>query len=267
MTKLLLTGIAALFLATGTAYSIEYQGKLPKPVQRLPSYPPVVCVAPNWAAEPCEDRQPRYWLAALSDFFKWLEWTKTNWLGTILVDYRPWDGTWPGPPTVPIYTTVIHDEPGGTVMQHEIRFRKLAESGDNVEIRGSCMSACTLVVAYVPKERLCFGEHGKLMFHQVRILKQGTKQGVKQDPKDWSFETTQTYLLGTQAMVAKYPQDIQMWIKDHGGADDLPGDTPYHWLTLYAGELWNMGYRKCEEPEELAVPMTIIKSTKMGTGG
>src|SRR5262249_13367886 len=93
MTKLLLTGIAALFLATGTAHTIEYQGKLPKPVQRLPSYPPVVCVAPNWAAEPCEDRQPRYWLAALADFFKRLD---SSWLGTALVNIPPpWDGKWP----------------------------------------------------------------------------------------------------------------------------------------------------------------------------
>src|SRR5215831_4474490 len=96
MKKTLLTGIAALFLATGTAHTIEYQGKLPKHVQQLPHYPPVVCVAPNWATESCEDRQPRYWVAALSDFFKWLDWTKTNWLGTVLVDIPPpWDGKWP----------------------------------------------------------------------------------------------------------------------------------------------------------------------------
>src|SRR5215813_9172885 len=97
MKKLVLASAAVLFLATGIAHAIEYQGKLPKPVQRLPSYPPVVCVAPNWAAEPCEDRQPQYWAAALSDFFKWLDWTKTNWLGTALAfdQPRPWIGKWP----------------------------------------------------------------------------------------------------------------------------------------------------------------------------
>jgi hypothetical protein len=86
--------IAALFLATGIAHAIEYQGKLPKPVQRLPSYPPVVCVAPNWAAEPCEDTQPRYWLAALAEFFERLN---QSWLGTALTFDRPqsWSGEWP----------------------------------------------------------------------------------------------------------------------------------------------------------------------------
>jgi len=38
MKTLLLAGVAALFLAKGTAHTIEYQGKLPKPVQKLPGY-------------------------------------------------------------------------------------------------------------------------------------------------------------------------------------------------------------------------------------
>jgi hypothetical protein len=61
--KLLLTGVAALFLAMGAAHATEYQGKLPTPVQKLPEYPPVVCVAPNWATEPCENRQPKMLLS------------------------------------------------------------------------------------------------------------------------------------------------------------------------------------------------------------
>src|SRR6516225_4539797 len=57
MKTTLLASIAVLFLATGTAHAVEYQGNLPKPVQKLPAYPPVVCVATNWALEWCEDRQ------------------------------------------------------------------------------------------------------------------------------------------------------------------------------------------------------------------
>ena len=57
MKKLLITGVAMLSLATGTAHAIEYQGNLPKPVQKLPAYPPVACVATNWTVEECEDRQ------------------------------------------------------------------------------------------------------------------------------------------------------------------------------------------------------------------
>ena len=51
-------------LAATLFYSIAHaqQGNLPTPVQKLPAYPPVVCVAPNWATyftEPC-------WSAALT---------------------------------------------------------------------------------------------------------------------------------------------------------------------------------------------------------
>ena len=98
-TRILIAGIAVLLLATGTAHTIEYQGKLPKPVQRLPSHPPVVCVAPNWATEPCEDRQPRYWLAALADFLEGLKWLETSWYGSITLnwtsEWTKWDGRWP----------------------------------------------------------------------------------------------------------------------------------------------------------------------------
>jgi len=103
MKKTLLAAIAALsVLSASAAHATEYQGNLPKPVQKLPAYPPVVCVAPNWATEPCEARnEARDMLQGLWDFLKWLKWTETNWLGTILVDYRPWDGTWPKHPSEP----------------------------------------------------------------------------------------------------------------------------------------------------------------------
>jgi hypothetical protein len=69
----------------------------------------------------------------------------------------------------------------------------------------------------------------------------------------------------------------------------------YYYWRIYAADLWAMGYRKCEpgpdpnsqeqresrandweewrksneppDPNQVPIPMTIIKSTKMGTGG
>src|SRR5262245_63650706 len=57
MKKPLLVGVTALFLVAGTAHATEYQGNLPKPVQKLPAYPPVACVAPDWSVKSCGDRQ------------------------------------------------------------------------------------------------------------------------------------------------------------------------------------------------------------------
>src|SRR5262245_18549010 len=61
-------------------------------------------------------------------------------------------------PFGPLDKTFLGRGRGGRVDQHIERWRALAASGDDVEIRGSCVSACTLVLAYIPKERLCFSQ-------------------------------------------------------------------------------------------------------------
>jgi len=40
----------------------------------------------------------------------------------------------------------LRDEPGGEYWEHWNRFKAIADSGDLVEIRGACLSACTLVM-------------------------------------------------------------------------------------------------------------------------
>jgi hypothetical protein len=208
MKTTLLASIAVLFLATGTAHAVEYQGNLPKPVQKLPAYPPVVCVATNWALEWCEDRQtplPRpNPLRALAKHIP----AKTK--------------------------TVLYNEPGGDYWEHWRRFKALADSGDDVEIRGACASGCTLVTVHVPSDRLCFGEGASLQFHVARDAKTGTP----------SPEFTQ------DKMVNQYPQDIRAWITAKGGVEKM--NIQQMW-KLDASELWDMGYRKCE-PE---LPATL----------
>jgi hypothetical protein len=271
MKKALLAGVAALLmLSASAAHATEWQGNIPKPVGKLPPYPPIVCVTPNWTPEPCENRQPN-WLKALGELFKWLEWlewTKTNWLGTVIFDVpRPWDGKWPR------LTTVLRYEPGGVLHEHEKRWWDLARSGDDVEIRDMCASACTMIMAYVPRERMCFGERSALLFHASRNA----------TDKMISVSTT-------VRMFYSYPKDIQEWLRERGGL--AVGD-----VVALAKDLWAMGYRKCgpdlheqeiwkekdrkaeeawkewqktfepPDPNEVPIPMTIVKSTKMGTGG
>jgi len=49
MKKLLLAGIAVLSVLYASAAA--QQGNLPTPVGKLPPYPPIVCVTPNWTPE------------------------------------------------------------------------------------------------------------------------------------------------------------------------------------------------------------------------
>jgi hypothetical protein len=216
MRKLLLAGTATLLLLAEAA---AQQGNLPKPVQKLPAYPPVICVATNWAFESCEDRQ------------------------TPLPQPNPLRAFGRAIESPPRLKTVLYDEPGGMIAEHWQRWMKLAGSGDDVEIRGACVSACTLIIAHIPSDRLCFGENASLQFHPSR------------DPKTGEPDVSNA-LGSTQWMINQYPQDIRLWIKNKGGWEKMALGQMW---TLDASELWRMGYRKCE-PEELPVPMTIRKS-------
>jgi hypothetical protein len=208
MKKLLLTFLV--FMAAWPA-NAGMQGNLPTSVQKLPTYPPVVCVAANWETETCESRQ------------------------TLLPRPNPLRALGRA---VERPKTLLYDEPGGDYWEHWNRFRALAQSGDDVEIRGSCASGCTLIMVHVPSDRLCFGEYASLKFHVAR------------DPK--SGEPNMAFT--QQRMVNQYPQDIYWWIKVKGGVEKM---TIEQMWTLDASELWRMGYRKCA-PEEAPAPMTKI---------
>jgi hypothetical protein len=128
--------------------------------------------------------------------------------------------------------TVIYNDRGGNLNFYSARWRALAESGSDVEIRGACMSACTTIMVYVPHDKFCFGKEASLTFHM----------NVDQ--------TTGKPAVGaTKWMLDEFPEDIRTWIENKGGIEKMTMDG---W-TMTAPELWAMGYRKCE-PE--APPMT-----------
>src|SRR5262249_8334658 len=91
-------------------------GKLCWPVE------PVTCLRPDGTAERCESRQ------------------------VPLPRPRPEDA----PAPVPIPKTALYYEPGGIIRDQIERWQRIAQSDNDVEIRGECMSACTLIMAYVP---------------------------------------------------------------------------------------------------------------------
>jgi hypothetical protein len=68
---------------------------------------------------------------------------------------------------------VVNNDWGGKLNEYRARWQQVADAGNPVEVRGWCVSGCTLVAAYIPKERLCFRENAALFFHQVRTLETG----------------------------------------------------------------------------------------------
>jgi hypothetical protein len=221
----LFVGVALLALCVTHAQA--QQGNLPKPVQALPAYPPIVCVTPKWEREPCESRKdPVKELGdALKEFFEFLDWAKTTWLIIAFQSDQPgtWNGVWPA------QKVVLHRGPGGLITEHVKRFQELAQSGDSVEIRGPCFSACTLIVAYVPKERVCFDEFASLNFHHAGGMK--------------VYFSNAEAVAATRWMFQRYPPNIRDWLNAQGGIEKIPS---IGWWTLDAPALWEMGYRKCE---------------------
>jgi hypothetical protein len=158
----------------------------------------------------------------LKPLWEFLRWAETNWLGTALEYDKPgaWNGVWPNS------RMVFNFERGGVIKEHVERWQELARSGADVEILGPCFSACTMIVAYVPKERLCFGVFASLQFHLA-----------------WDRETGKTSLDASLWMLKLYPREIYDWIMEMGGVASM---TIQDFWELRAPTLWQMGYRKCK---------------------
>ena len=122
--------------------------------------------------------------------------------------------------------TVVGYDPGGSIREYDQHWRAVAAAGGLVVIRGSCRSACTLVVARVPRGRICFAGTAALQFHQARN------------------DDGQPATDATRWMIGSYPEDIRGWIMGRGGAAAIPLHS--YW-TLTAQELWHMGYGKCAD--------------------
>jgi hypothetical protein len=216
-------------------------------VQKLPAYPPVVCVAPDWKTESCDNRsepkKPIGWRCGdvIIDFS-----TKKSFSESYVPDiwtfkfkglkdpnpefvWGPKDElTLNGRACVLRYAeeTIIQDDFGGVINEYVDRWRRLAAQGGEVKVLGKCSSACTLITAYIPKNRLCFGQNASLSFHQAR-----------------NPETNSPSLNVTTWMIRSYPDDIRNWLLAHGGIEKMPQLNSF-WM-VHAYELWDMGYRKC----------------------
>jgi hypothetical protein len=62
----------------------------------------------------------------------------------------------------------IVSSPGGAVDAYLEVFARVRQSGERVVIDGPCLSACTLVLSTIPRNRICVTRRAVLGFHVVR---------------------------------------------------------------------------------------------------
>jgi len=99
--------------------------------------------------------------------------------------------------------TRIAGDMGGPIGEYLLMFAAIRDSGEQVMIDGRCFSACTLVTALIPNNKICITERAMLGFHA-----------------GW-FETNAGERVpsptGTLVLYEMYPPIIRNWIARQGG--------------------------------------------------
>ena len=100
-------------------------------------------------------------------------------------------------------TILITEDRGGQIGHYLQTFAVARASGERVVIDGNCLSACTLVLGLVPRERVCATPRARLGFHAAWM------------PDENGRPVTSP--MGTQALWNIYPNHVRSWISRHGG--------------------------------------------------
>jgi hypothetical protein len=92
---------------------------------------------------------------------------------------------------------------GGQIGPYLERLAALRSSGQQVVIDGPCLSACTLVLGVIPRERICVTRRARLGFHAAWHPGENGQPTPSQG--------------GTKLLMEIYPQHVRQWIARNGG--------------------------------------------------
>ena len=93
---------------------------------------------------------------------------------------------------------------GGMVEDYLRTFAQIRQSGERVIIDGPCLSACTLVLSTIPKNRICVTRRAVLGFHAAQWV----------DPRTGRISRAPE---ATRIVTQTYPAGVRAWIKKRGG--------------------------------------------------
>jgi|SRR5215470_6752100 len=100
-------------------------------------------------------------------------------------------------------TIWITGDSGGQIGPYIQRIEAMRRSGDRVVIDGPCLSACTMVLGSIPRNRICVTARAQLGFHAAYDLDPNGAQVTNRG--------------GTALLMNHYPQQVRSWIARHGG--------------------------------------------------
>ena len=102
---------------------------------------------------------------------------------------------WAASASVPARAETINvsDDHGGSVVEYDARWAAAAARGVNVKIVGPCQSACTILLAHIPYDRICVTPQARFGFHLAKVQR------------------------STDMLWAGYSAGIREWINTRGG--------------------------------------------------
>jgi hypothetical protein len=117
----------------------------------------------------------------------------------------------------------IKSSPGGQIGEFLDLFEEVRATGERVVIDGPCLSACTLVLGVVPRNRICVTSRAVLGFHAAWV------------PTERGHAVAQP--AATRLMMDLYPSEVRGWILRRGGLNS-------HLILLRGHELTAL-YPRC----------------------
>jgi hypothetical protein len=115
----------------------------------------------------------------------------------------------------------IANDRGGQIGHYLQSFAMMRSTGERIVIDGNCLSACTLILGVIPRNRMCATHRARFGFHAAWM------------PDNKGRQVTSAS--GTRALWNIYPASVQRWITRHGGlsrkmiflhGDDLSSIVP-----------------------------------------
>ena len=97
----------------------------------------------------------------------------------------------------------IKADTGGQIGPYLENLEALRNSGERVAIDGPCLSACTMVLGVIPRDRICVTSRARLGFHAA------WNPGQNGQPV--------TSPAATKFLMNIYPEHVKTWIKGRGG--------------------------------------------------
>lgn len=119
-------------------------------------------------------------------------------------------------------TIVVKNDRGGLIQSRATTVNRLRASGQRVEIRGTCLSACTMLLG---ASNVCVSPNATLGFHGP------TSYGRRLVPEDFEH--------WSRVMASNYSPRLRSWYMNTGRYR-LSG-----YYRLSGREVINMGYRRC----------------------